>query len=89
MTVKKRAQVWIVGAWPAALLVSYLLALGGVESRVVEVRSRTHWEARQPAGMLEPATARLPRDPGLERRPDAEDLQHDGICPRFEGEGAR
>jgi FAD binding domain len=87
MTVKERTQVGIVGAGQAGLLLSHLLALGGVESRVVELRSRAHCEARQRAGMLEPATARLLRDAGLGRRLDAEGLQHDGIYIRFEGEG--
>jgi hypothetical protein len=52
MTVKERTQVGIVGAGPAGLLLSHLLALGGIESRLIEVRSRAHCEARQWAGML-------------------------------------
>jgi len=86
MTLKERTQVGIVGAGPAGLLLSHLLALGGVESRVVEVRSRAHCEARQRAGMLEPATAQLLRDTGLGRRLDAEGLEHDGIYLQFAGE---
>jgi p-hydroxybenzoate 3-monooxygenase len=86
MTVKERTQVGIVGAGQAGLLLSHLLALGGIESRVVEVRSRAHCEARQRAGMLEPATAQLLRDTGLGRRLDAEGLQHDGIYLQFAGE---
>jgi p-hydroxybenzoate 3-monooxygenase len=86
MTLKERTQVGIVGAGPAGLLLSHLLTLGGIESRVVKVRSRAHCEARQRAGMLEPATAPLLRDTGLGRRLDAEGLEHDGIYLQFAGE---
>ncbi len=86
MAVKERTQVGIVGAGPAGLLLSHLLALGGIDSRVVEVRSRAHCEGRQRAGMLEPATAQLLRDTGLGRRLDAEGLEHDGIYLQFDGE---
>jgi p-hydroxybenzoate 3-monooxygenase len=86
MTVKERIQVGIVGAGPAGLLLSHLLALGGIDSRVIEVRSRAHCEARQRAGMLEPATAQLLRDVGLGHRLDAEGLEHDGIYLQFAGE---
>jgi 2-polyprenyl-6-methoxyphenol hydroxylase-like FAD-dependent oxidoreductase len=89
MTVKERTQVGIVGAGPAGLLLSHLLALGGIDSRVIEVRSRAHCEARQRAGMLEPATAQLLRDAGLGRRLDAEGLEHDGIYLQFAGERHR
>ena len=84
--VKERTQVGIVGAGPAGLLLSHLLALGGIESRVVEVRSRAQCEARQRAGMLEPGTVQLLRDAGLGRRLDAEGLEHDGIYIQFAGE---
>ena len=48
-----RTQVGIVGAGPAGLLLSHLLALRGIDSVVVEVRSRAYCEARQRAGVLE------------------------------------
>ena len=63
-----RTQVGIVGAGPAGLLLSHLLALGGVDSIVVETRSRAHCEARQRAGMLESTTVELLRAVGLGRR---------------------
>jgi len=52
MIVKQRTRVGIVGAGPAGLLLSHLLALAGVDSIVVENRSRAYCEARQRAGML-------------------------------------
>ena len=42
-----RTQVGIVGAGPAGLLLSHLLALRGIDSVVVEIRSRAYCEARQ------------------------------------------
>jgi p-hydroxybenzoate 3-monooxygenase len=86
MTIKQRTQVGIVGAGPAGLLLSHLLALGGVESIVVETRGRAHCEARQRAGMLESTTVELLRAVGLGQRLDAEGLEHDGIYLQFDGE---
>src|SRR5580698_319675 len=86
MTVKHRTQVGIVGAGPAGLLLSHLLALGGVDSIVIEARSRAYCEARQRAGMLESTTVELLRAVGLGRRLDAEGLEHDGIYLQFAGE---
>jgi p-hydroxybenzoate 3-monooxygenase len=86
MTVHERTQVGIVGAGPAGLLLSHLLALGGIDSVCVESRSRAHCEARQRAGMLESTTVELLRAVGLGARLDAEGLEHDGIYLQFDGE---
>jgi p-hydroxybenzoate 3-monooxygenase len=86
MTVHERTQVGIVGAGPAGLLLSHLLALGGVDSVCVENRSRAYCEARQRAGMLEPTTVELLRAVGLGDRLDAEGLEHNGIYVQFDGE---
>jgi p-hydroxybenzoate 3-monooxygenase len=86
MTVHERTQVGIVGAGPAGLLLSHLLALGGVDSVCVESRSRAYCEARQRAGMLESTTVQLLRSVGLGSRLDAEGLEHDGIYLQFDGE---
>jgi p-hydroxybenzoate 3-monooxygenase len=85
MTVRQHTQVGIVGAGPAGLLLSHLLALGGVDSIVVENRSRTYCEARQRAGMLESTTVELLRAVGLGGRLDTEGLEHDGIYLQFAG----
>ena len=45
----------------AGLLLSHLLALRGIDSVVVESRSRAYCEARQRAGLLEAGTAELLR----------------------------
>jgi p-hydroxybenzoate 3-monooxygenase len=86
MTVRERTQVGIVGAGPAGLLLAHLLSLGGIDSRLIEIRSRAHCEKRQRAGMLEPNTVQLLRDAGLGHRLDNQGLQHDGIYLQFAGE---
>ena len=86
MTVSSRTQVGIVGAGPAGLLLSHLLALRGIDSVVVENRSRAYCEARQRAGLLEAGTVELLRAIGLGQRMDAEGLEHGGIYLQFEGE---
>ncbi len=81
-----RTQVGIVGAGPAGLLLSHLLALRGIESVVVELRSRAYCEARQRAGVLEDGTVRLLRETGLGARLDQQGLEHGGIYLQFAGE---
>ena len=51
-----RTQVGIIGAGPAGLLLAHLLRLRGIESVVLEVRSRAHVEERIRAGLLEQGT---------------------------------
>jgi p-hydroxybenzoate 3-monooxygenase len=86
MTTSARTQVGIVGAGPAGLLLSHLLALRGIDSIVVENRSRAYCEARQRAGLLEAGSAELLRQVGLGARMDAEGLEHGGIYLQFAGE---
>jgi p-hydroxybenzoate 3-monooxygenase len=81
-----RTQVGIVGAGPAGLLLSHLLALRGIESVVVEMRSREYCEARQRAGVLEDGSVRLLRETGLGDRLDQLGLEHGGIYLQFAGE---
>ncbi|MBV9793885.1 MAG: 4-hydroxybenzoate 3-monooxygenase [Actinobacteria bacterium] len=82
----ERTQVGIVGAGPAGLLLSHLLALRGVDSVLVENRSRAYCEARQRAGLLEDGTVKLLRATGLGARLDREGLEHGGIYLQFAGE---
>jgi p-hydroxybenzoate 3-monooxygenase len=86
MTTSARTQVGIVGAGPAGLLLSHLLALRGIDSIVVENRSRAYCEARQRAGLLEAGSTELLRQVGLGDRMDAEGLEHGGIYLQFAGE---
>ena len=81
-----RTQVGIVGAGPAGLLLSHLLARAGIESVVVESLSREHCEQRQRAGLLEHGTVSLLRQSGLAARLDREGIEHGGIYLQYSGE---
>jgi p-hydroxybenzoate 3-monooxygenase len=81
-----RTQVGIVGAGPAGLLLSHLLALRGIDSVLVEVRSRAYCEARQRAGVLEDGSVSLLRAAGVAGRLDRQGLEHGGIYLQFAGE---
>jgi p-hydroxybenzoate 3-monooxygenase len=85
----ERTRVAIVGAGPAGLLLSHLLHLAGVESVVLESRSREHVERRVRAGVLEEGAARLLRDAGVGDRMDREGLVHRGLHVHFGGERRR
>ncbi len=78
-----RTQVGIVGAGPAGLLLSHLLALRGIDSVLVEIRSREYCEARQRAGVLEDGSVRVLREAGLAQRLDRQGLEHGGIYLQF------
>lgn len=80
-----RTQVGIVGAGPAGLLLSYLLAQRGIDSVVLETRSRAYVEQRVRAGVLEHPTVELLREVGLAGRLDREGMPHEGISLRFDG----
>jgi p-hydroxybenzoate 3-monooxygenase len=84
-----RTQVGIVGAGPAGLVLSHLLAREGIESVVLEDRSREYVEKRVRAGVLEQGTVDLLTELGLADRLHAEGLVHHGIELRFDGEGHR
>ena len=73
-----RTQVAIVGGGPAGMLLSHMLARAGVDSVVVERRSRAHVLSRIRAGILEAGSVELLRSAGLGQRMDREGLEHDG-----------
>jgi p-hydroxybenzoate 3-monooxygenase len=84
-----RTQVGIVGAGPAGLTLSHLLHLEGIDSVVLEARSREHVEQRVRAGVLEQGTVELLTETGLGERLRREGLVHHGVELRFDGEGHR
>lgn len=86
---KIRTQVGIVGAGPAGLVLSQLLHLQGIESIVLETRSRQYCEERVRAGVLEQGTVDLLREMGVGARMDREGLVHNGVELRFRGRGHR
>lgn len=75
----------IIGAGPAGLLLSRMLAVQGIESVVLENRSRDYVEARIRAGILEQHTVDTLRDVGMGARLDREGLEHDGIYLQYPG----
>jgi p-hydroxybenzoate 3-monooxygenase len=86
---KMRTQVAIVGAGPAGLTLSHLLARQGIESIILEDRSRPYVEARVRAGVLEQTTVDLLRQYGAAERMDREGLVHHGIELRFDRQSHR
>jgi p-hydroxybenzoate 3-monooxygenase len=84
-----RTQVGIVGAGPAGLLLSHLLHLAGIESVIIENRSREYVEHRVRAGVLEQGAADLLVEAGVGDRMRREGLVHHGIELRFGGRGHR
>ncbi|MBA3367622.1 MAG: FAD-dependent monooxygenase [Geodermatophilaceae bacterium] len=80
-----RTQVAIIGAGPAGLVLGQSLANAGIESVIVENRSRDYVEARQRAGVLEQGTVELLRENGVGERLDREGLRHDGIYLQWPG----
>ena len=79
-----RTQVAIVGAGPAGLVLAHLLQRCGVDSVVLEARSRQYVEQRVRAGVLEHPTVQLLCDTGVGERLRREGLQHRGISLRFD-----
>lgn len=84
-----RTRIGIVGAGPAGLLLSHLLYLNGVESVILEARSREYCENRIRAGVLEHPVANLLIDSGVGARLLAEGMRHDGINLRWNGRDHR
>ncbi|MGA2415896.1 MAG: 4-hydroxybenzoate 3-monooxygenase [Candidatus Sulfotelmatobacter sp.] len=80
-----RTQVGIVGAGPAGLLLSHILYLNGIESVILESKSRAYIEERVRAGVLEQGTADLLTEIGVGERMRAQGLIHGGIELQFAG----
>ena len=72
-------QVGIVGAGPAGLMLARLLTLQGIESVIIENRSRDYIENRIRAGLIEHWAADLLADVGAGERMKREGLLHWGI----------
>jgi p-hydroxybenzoate 3-monooxygenase len=80
----RRTPVAIVGAGPAGLLLANLLAREGIESTVLEARTREEIEATVRAGVLEHNTVELLKGAGLGERLAREGAVHHGIRLRFD-----
>jgi len=84
-----RTQVGIVGAGPAGLLLGRLLWLQGIESIVIETRSREYVESRVRAGVLEQGTVDILNEAGVGERMGRQGLVHHGIELSFRGRRRR
>jgi p-hydroxybenzoate 3-monooxygenase len=83
--VTQRTQVGIVGAGPAGLMLGHLLHLEGIDSLIVENRSRDYVIERVRAGVLEHGTVDLLVTAGVGDRLLREGMQHSGIHLAFRG----
>jgi len=84
-----RTQVGIVGGGPAGLLLSHLLHLQGIESVILEIRSREELESEIRAGVLEQGTVDLLMETGVGDRMRDEGAVHHGVNLQFSGRRER
>lgn len=88
MTITVNTRVAIIGAGPAGLLLAYRLRTAGIDSIVVDARSRAEIEQTIRAGILEQGTVELLDEIGGSRARTV-GTRHDGIELRFDGAGHR
>jgi p-hydroxybenzoate 3-monooxygenase len=74
-----RTQVAIIGCGPAGLLLGQLLHKSGIDTVILERRSRDHVLSRIRAGVLEQGTVSLVDEAGCGQRMHQEGLIHEGI----------
>lgn len=84
-----RTQVGIIGAGPAGLLLSQLLHQQGIDSIILENRSRQRVESRLRAGLLEQNTVDLLKEAGADFRLKKEGLVHEGVVLSYNGKRHR
>ena len=80
-----RTQVGIVGAGPAGLMLALLLRRAGIDSVIIEDRSRDYIEHRIRAGLLEQWVTDLLVELGVGDRMRCEGMFHRGIFLNFDG----
>src|SRR3954466_15309684 len=84
-----RTQVGIIGAGPAGLMLSHLLHRRGIDSVIIESRTREAIEATIRAGVLEQSTVDLMVETGVGERLKREGFVHQGFEMRFAGRSHR
>jgi p-hydroxybenzoate 3-monooxygenase len=78
-----RTQVVIVGSGPSGLLLGQLLHRAGIDTVILERKSKAYVLARVRAGVLEQGTQDLLDETGVGARMHAEGLVHDGFAIDF------
>jgi p-hydroxybenzoate 3-monooxygenase len=84
-----RTQVAIVGGGPSGMLLAHLLHAAGIESIVIEQRTREYVLDRVRAGVLEHGSVELLRSVDVGERMDREGFVHDGTELSNNGQGFR
>ncbi|MCY4551529.1 MAG: FAD-dependent monooxygenase [Defluviicoccus sp.] len=79
-------QVAIVGAGPSGSLLAWILRLRGIESIVLEARSREYVKQRIRAGVLEQGTVDMLIKAGLGGRLKKEHMYHRGVCIGYQNQ---
>jgi len=74
-----KTQVAIIGGGPAGMLLAEMLHSKGIDSVIVEAKSRDYVLSRIRAGVLEQGTIDILRSLGLGERMDREGHPHDGM----------
>ena len=77
--IPRQIRVLIIGGGPAGSLLALLLHQRGVESVILELRTREHVLERVRAGVIEHGSAEIIRAAGLAGRMDSEGFVHEGV----------
>jgi len=80
-----RTQVGIIGSGPSGLLLARLLHLQGIDTVIIESRSRDYVLGRIRAGVIEQGMADMLRQAQAGERMDREGLIHEGSNIAFDG----
>ncbi|MPS29236.1 MAG: 4-hydroxybenzoate 3-monooxygenase [Alcaligenaceae bacterium] len=84
-----RVQVAIIGSGPAGLFLGQILSRAGIETLIIEQRSKEYVLGRIRAGVLEQGTVDLLDEIGAGRRMHEQGLVHGGIELCFDGQRHR
>ncbi len=84
-----RTQVCIIGGGPSGLLLSQLLHLKGIDTILLERRTREYVLGRIRAGVLESGTTELLQEAGVGARMAREGFVHDGTYIALQNRGFR
>ena len=89
MTKTIRTQVGIIGTGPAGLQLAHLLHRAGIESVIIDSKTRGEIEDTVKAGILEAPAVEVLVDTGITTREHVETMRHDGIEFHFDGHAHR